>query len=230
MEGNDVGAALARSIRTTGRKCLVAGTLLLGVLAALGVIAGATPDERTFAAVADPVQSAMSILVPLIGVLLVSDVRRDRTLPLAPTWVAGVLLAAAIGAFGGLVSAVALAVVPSDVDAWHQVGAIVVGGVLVQMVAMLVGTGLGLLLRPAVVAFLATIVLPLGLWYVLGAVEDIQGWLTPYPSVRKLLAGEMTLGGWARWIAVVALWDVGPNAVGAARLNRRRAAEPAASR
>jgi hypothetical protein len=212
-----LGVALRRSVGTTGRKILVVGTLLLGVVAAVGVSA----HDQTFAGVADPVQSSMSLLVPLIGILLVADVRRDPgAVPLRSTWVAAVLVAAAIGVFGGLVSAVATAVASSSVDAWRQAGVIAVGGVLVQSVAVLVGTGLGLLLRPVVVAFLATIVLPLGLWYVLGAVESVPEWLTPYPSVRKLLAGEMTGLAWVQWLAVVALWDVGLNTVGAIRLKR----------
>ena len=146
-----------------------------------------------------------------------------------------VVMGAAVGAFGGLVSAVTIAVSASSVDAWAHAWIIAVGGVLVQSVAVLVGTGLGLLLRPAVVAFLATIVLPLGLWYVLGAVDvlrPVQAWLTPYPSVRKLLSGEVTALSWGRWLVVLALWDVGLIAVGAAWLNRRQpaAAEPVSSR
>jgi hypothetical protein len=96
-----------------------------------------------------------------------------------------------------------------------------VGGVLVQVVAQLVGTGLGLLLRPVVVAFVATIVLPLGLWYVLGAVDALQpaqAWLTPYSSVRNLLSGRMSTAAWAHWLVVVLIWAVGLNAAGAARL------------
>ena len=71
-------------------------------------------------------------------------------------------LAAVAGVFGVLVSAVALAVAAPDVahDAWRQVAIIAAGGVLVLVLAGLVGTGLGLLLRSSVVAFLATIVLP----------------------------------------------------------------------
>lgn len=92
------------------------------------------------------------------------------------------------------------------------------------MVAGLVGTGLGLLLRSTVVAFLATIVLPLGLFGLLGAVDALrpaQPWLTPLGSVRNLLSGDMTVLRWAQWLCVLLLWGVGLNALGAALLNRR---------
>src|SRR2546423_1659085 len=82
---------------------------------------------------------------------------------------------------------------------WRHAGTVAVGGVLVQVVAQLVGTGLGLLLRSPVVAFLGSIVLPLGLWLALGAVDALRPareWLTPYASVWHLLSGQM---GGVRW-------------------------------
>jgi hypothetical protein len=95
--------------------------------------------------------------------------------------------------------------------------------VLVQIVAQLVGTGLGLLLRPAVIACLATIVLPLGLWFLLGSVAVLrpaQAWLTPFATAQVLLSARMSPWGWAQWLVVALLWGAALNAVGAARLKR----------
>jgi hypothetical protein len=95
----------------------------------------------------------------------------------------------------------------------------------------LLGTGLGLLLRP-VVALLASVVLPLGLWFVLGSVEvfrPAQAWLTPYPAVQNLLSGRMSALAWAQWFVVALLWGAGLNAVGAMRMMRRRPARRSAS-
>lgn len=178
--GSDVGAAtmaaIASSAGTRPRRWLIALTLLLGLLAAVAVTAG-SPTDRTFVAVSGAVQSLMSIALPFIGVLLVGDLRRaPRAGRLRPTLLAAVLVAAAVGAFGVLVSAVAVAVAPPGpaADPWGQFATIAVGSVLVQVVAQLVGTGLGLLLRPPFVAFLASIVLPLGLWFVLGIVDVLS--------------------------------------------------------
>jgi hypothetical protein len=221
-------------VGTPPRRWLVAIIVLLGLLAAVLMAVAGRPGDRTFATLADPVQSLMSVAVPLLGVLLVQDLRRaPRPARLAPTLLAATLLAAAVGAFGVVLCAVALAVAAPGAgqDPWRHAGTIAVGSVLVQVLAQLVGTGLGLLLRSSLVAFLATIVLPLGLWFVLGGVDVLrpaQGWLTPYGTVPDLLAGRMGGPAWTRWLVVFLLWGVGLNAVGAGwRKRRRPAAGPA---
>ncbi|MFC3502041.1 hypothetical protein ACFOOK_13870 [Micromonospora krabiensis] len=224
--GEATADALRRSVATRPRRWLVATTLLLGLLAAVATTA-APPEDLTFSTLSDMVQSLMSVTVPFLGVLLAHDLSRSpRTPRPGPTLLAAVLLAAAVGLFGILVSAAALALAPSDTapDPWQHAATIAVGGVLVQIVAQLVGTGLGLLLRPTVVACLATIVLPLGLWALLGAVDALSPAqaFTPYATVRNLLSGEMNAAKWAQWLAVLLVWGVGLNALGVARLKRRR--------
>lgn len=142
---------------------------------------------------------------------------------LTPALLAATLLAAAVGAVGVLICAAALAVAPdrAAVPKWDHALYIALGSLLVQIVAQLVGTGLGLLLRPVIAACLATIVLPLGLWLVLGSVAVLrpaQAWLTPFATVHNLLSGEMSALGWGQWLVVVVVWPVALNAVGAARL------------
>ncbi|MBM0276706.1 hypothetical protein [Micromonospora tarensis] len=218
--------ALRRPLGTRARRWLLAGTLLAGLLAAVALTAAAAPADRTFAALSDLVQSLMSVVTPLFGILLVRDPRRAADqVRVLPTVLAVGVPAVVIGVVGVLVCAATLALAPADIadDAWRYAGTIAVGSVLVQIVAGLVGTGLGLLLRPAVVAFLATIVLPLGLFALLSGVESAQPWLTPYGSARNLLSGDMSLPRWVQWLSVLALWGVGLNAVGAAVLRRRGA-------
>jgi hypothetical protein len=227
--GGEILDAVRRAVGTRARRWLLGLTLLLGLLAAVGVAAAETPAERTFAALADPVQSLMSVLVPSFGIMLVRDRDRDRRrhhARLLPTLLGAVLLAAAVGAFGVLVCATTLAVVDTSGDAWHNAGIVAIGSVLVQSVAALVGTGLGMLVRVRIVAFLLSIALPLGLYGLLGAVEALnpaQAWLAPYASVRNLLSGEMSPLKWAQWLVVFLIWGVGLNAAGAARSNRTAA-------
>jgi hypothetical protein len=219
-------AAVGRGAGTRTRRLLVAVTLLLGVLAAVGIAAAGQPADRTFAGLSTAVQSLMSVTLPFIGVLLARDVvRSPGTVRVAPTLLAGTLLAIAVGAFGVLVCAAALAVAPATAVAgrWDHALRIAVCSVLVQIVAQLVGTGLGLLLRPAVIACLATIVLPLGLWFVLGSVAVLrpaQAWLTPFATAQVLFSARMSPWGWAQWLVVALLWGAALNAVGAARLKR----------
>jgi hypothetical protein len=218
--------AIRQAVRTRARRWLVAITLLMGLVAAVAT-AAARPDERTFAGLSDPAQSLMSVMVPLFGILLVRDLHQAPRPAGVLTTLLAAPLAAAIGIFGAAACAVTLAVMPagSAEDPWRDAGTVAVGSVLVQVVAFLVGTGVGLLLRSAVVAFLATIVVPLALWAALGGVEvlrPVQPWVTPYGTVRNLLSGQMTAVNWAQWFVVVLIWGVGLNAVGARLMSHRR--------
>ncbi|MEU8183309.1 hypothetical protein AB0B85_06590 [Micromonospora sp. NPDC049044] len=219
--------ALRRSLGTRTRRWLLVGTLVAGLLAAVAVVAAAAPADRTFAELSGTVQSLMSVATPLFGILLVRDLRRGSLRgPVLPAVLAVGLPAAVVGVVGVLICAATLALTPADVadQPWRFAGTVAVGSVLVQLVAGLVGTGLGLSLRSTVIAFLATIVLPLGLFALLGAVDALrsaQPWLTPFGSVRNLLSGEMSALRWVQWLCVLLIWGVGLNAVGVVVRNRR---------
>lgn len=95
-----------------------------------------------------------------------------------------------------------------------------IGSLLAQGTAQLVGTGLGLLIQRPVIASMATIVLPLGLWGLFqttDALQQVGSWTTPYPSAQHLLSGEMTPTAWAQWLVVLAIWGLGLNSLGIAQ-------------
>lgn len=220
---NAIIGALRRCVGTRGRRWLLAGTLLLGAATAALLAAAVPPQDRTFAALSDPVQSLMSVTLPLLGILLIRDLRWDAfATGLRSTLVAAVLAAAAVGVFGAVACAAALAVASPGAgrDPWAHAALIALGGVLVQVLAMLIGAGMGLLLRPVPVAFLATF-LPLMIWLGLGAVDALRPsreWLTPYATVRHLMSGEMGALQWLQWLVVVLLWGAGLVAAGRRRL------------
>lgn len=222
--GTSLLATIKRFTATGPRRWLLAGTLLLGLVAAAGVAAAADPADRTLATLSDPAQSLMSVVVPALGISAARDLRGNGKARVAPVLTAAALLAACIGLFGLLVCAAALALVSSSAqDPWRSAGIIALGGVLVQVVAVLLGTGLGLLLRRPVVAFLASIVLPLGLWFLLGSLDALrpaQAWLAPYSSVRNLLSGHMSVVTWTQWLVIFLIWAVGLNVAGIALLRR----------
>lgn len=179
----------------------------------------------------------MSIPLPFLGALLAGDLHRSGcenldALPdgegpragarIAAAVVGAALLALAVGALGGVTSA--LAVANGSTDAWRGAGTIAVGCLLVAVIAQLVGTGFGLLIRNPVLACAATVAVPLGLWLLLGVgfLEPAQAWLTPFPSAQHLLSGDMSGLAWPQWIGMALLWGVGLNAIGAAGLRGRR--------
>ncbi|MFG1609057.1 hypothetical protein [Actinoplanes sp. NPDC049265] len=202
-------------------RVLLGVTLLLGVLGAVGLAAGA-PDDATFVLVSQAVQMLMSVTLPFTGVLLARAAVR-----LPEMWLRATFLAVAVGGFGVVLAVVAVLATSGD---WDDAVLVAVGGVLVQVVAQFVGTGFGLLLpRRPVIAGLATIVLPLGLYLLLGlapALRPVREWVTPYATVLHLLSGEMTALSWVRWAVVAVVWAVGLNAWGAARRNRRNESGP----
>ena len=145
-------------------------------------------------------------------------------------------MASAVAGFGVVLSALAVGVLstgPAE-PRWAHLVPSAGGGVLVQLLAVLVGAGLGSLLRWRLLAFVASAVLPLGLWWALGTtslLRPLQGWLTPYANAGNLLSGEMTGVRWAQWVVVLLLWGVGLNVWGRRRLRRqgKGSADPGAS-
>ncbi|MDQ0370581.1 hypothetical protein [Catenuloplanes indicus] len=205
---------------TAAKRWLLGITLLTGaVIAALMAIA-LPPDERTFAFVAFGTQMFMSVVLPFHGVLLGRDLRATAGRAAAPVLGTAVLLGAATGLTGGLLAAGALAAAGGS---WAGAGTVLAGGVLVQIVANLTGTGLGVLIRPAWVACAATVVVPLGLWAVLLLVPPLGDWLTPFPVAGTLLSGDAGPADWARWTVVALIWGVALNALAVRYARTRRA-------
>jgi uncharacterized membrane protein YeaQ/YmgE (transglycosylase-associated protein family) len=131
-------------------------------------------------------------------------------------------VAVAVAVLGVLAGAVAIALARSDATEgrWQHLGVIVVGSVVVQVTAQLVGTGLGMRVRVLVIAMIGTIVLPLGLWLLLGAADPVraaQAWVTPYAGVPHLLSGQMSPTRCAHLAVVVAIWGR-PDTAGAIRV------------
>ncbi|MFI2710689.1 hypothetical protein ACH495_11240 [Micromonospora sp. NPDC018662] len=222
VQHGTVGRTLRRAVGTRARRALLVVTIGVGAVAA-ALTAGLPSDERTVATVAELVHGVISVLLPFVGVLLAHGLRQAPGARVLPTLAAAASIAVAVGLAGDALSFAALAVAGSTApDPWAHVGAIVVAGVLVQVLAQLVGTGLGLLIGRPVWACLATIVLPLGAYALLTPVAAARDWLTPYAALRAVLAESPGDAGWARWATVALLWGVALNGVGAV-LRRHRA-------
>jgi hypothetical protein len=196
-------------------------TALAGLMVAIAVTADLPRVERSFAAVSALVQSVISVGVPFLGVLMTYDLHLRRSLRSLPsTLVSALGIAVGFAVFGAVVSAVAVAAYASRSPhaSWGSAIGAMFGGVLVQVVAQLVGTGFGLLVRRAVLACLSTVVCPLGLWLVLGAfAPQARAWLTPYESARHILAGTMTPASWLAFLVMVCVWSIGLNLAGIQR-------------
>lgn len=228
---------LRTSIRSRSRRWLLIASGVVGLLGAGLVASTGSAQDHTFAVISFYTQSAISLPLPLVSVLLMTQEFGRRAssatvglgMSLGAIIVAKLLASAVIAVagagYGVLISLVATsaAAPAADQGRWDAIGLIILGSVLVQLIAQLSGAGWGLLLRSASMAIAADVVVPLGLWIVTGSVPALQGvqaWLAPFSSVRNLLSGHMDAERWAQVGVIALVWVVGLNAAGILRLHR----------
>jgi hypothetical protein len=233
-------AAVLELHRTAGacaRRWLLIASGVAGLLTA-GVVAFTGPaQDHTFAMISFYTQSAISLPLPFVSVLIMTQAFGRRGM--SATFGSSVSLGAIVGAkllasaiiavigagYGVLISLIATSAAAPAADAgrWDAIGMIILGSVLVQLIAQLSGAGWGLLLRSSALAIAADVVVPLGLWIMTGAIPALQGlqaWLAPFSSVRNLLSGHMDAGRWAQMGVVALVWVAAVNAAGILRLHR----------
>jgi ABC-2 type transport system permease protein len=232
-----VARELRKTAESRARRWLLIASGVVGLLTA-GLVALTGPArDHTFAMISFYTQSAISLPLPLVSVLIMTEVfgRRARSTlaPCASSHLATVtakLLASALIAVAGASYGVLIAVLatsaaapPADQERWDAAGMIILGSVLVQLIAQLSGAGWGLLLGSSVLAIAADVVVPLGLWIVTSAVPGLHGvqpWLAPFASVRNMLSGHMDAQRWAQVGLIVLVWEIALNAAGILRVRR----------
>jgi hypothetical protein len=209
------------ALRSRPAKIILAVTVTLGVLGAIATAFGLPANARTFAAINASCQLILSVGVAFLGVLALKALRRPTTVSCAIRAVlAALVLAAGVGLLGVVVSAIATALTPSSAPVGPGYVAVLAAAAspLVQMLAQLVGTGMGLLLpRRPVFGCLLTVLLPLGVWPLVGLVEALhpaREWLTPFGAVSGLLSGSDQVVPWLQWLTVVIIWGGGLTGVG----------------
>jgi ABC-2 type transport system permease protein len=227
---------LRQSVSTRARRWLLIAAGVVGLLTA-GLVALTGPaEDHTFSVISFYTQSAISLPLPLVSVLLMTQDFGRRVSSLTPRsglsgdaiiaakWLASMIIAVAGAAYGVLISVLATsAATPAAPEGqWNAIGMIILGSVLVQLIAQLVGAGWGLLLGSSPVAIVADVVVPLGLWLFTGAAPGLQGihWLAPFTSVQSLLSGHMNAQQWAQVGVIVLVWVVGLNTAGTLRQHR----------
>ena len=235
--GRATALELRKSVRTRARSWLLIATGIVGLLSA-GLVAFTGPaEDHTFSVISFYTQSAISLPLPLVSVLLMTqDFGRRASSPtsgsglargaiIVAKLLASVIIAVAGAAYGVLLSVLATsAATPGAGEGrWNATGMIILGSVLVQLIAQLSGAGWGLLLGSSPLAIVADVIVPLGFWIITGAVPGLQGvqeWLTPFASVRNLLSGQMGVAQWAQVGVVVLVWVVALNTAGIFRVHR----------
>jgi hypothetical protein len=224
---NAVLSQTAGAVRSRRRVALLVLTVALGASAGVAVALLGRSAERTFVAVQGSTQLSISVLLPLVGILLAVDLRRSGETQTLPTCLAAGAIAVRVSIAGLLVAVVATSVAPGTTPGrWQGAASLAAGGVVVEVVCMLFGVGLGLLITRPWVAFLASAVVPMGLYGTIGAVTPLRAardWVTPYASAQHLLSGATTPLIWAQAVVVLFLWGFALPALATSWLRRRSA-------
>lgn len=215
---------------------LVVGLTTVAAVALL-LFAGDEQD-RTLANYFAITQLPISLLLPVLGILLVTSEWSQRTamttFALVPArsrvLTAKVLAATVLGVLGVAAAAVASAlgafltpVLTSDGAAWSLSGA-QVGQVLVaQVVTVLVGVAFGMLLLSSPLAIVLYFVLPTVVTVVsntVGSLTWMRDWLDLGTTLAPMYDGTLDGQGWAQVATSLALWGVVPLVAGWVRIER----------
>jgi hypothetical protein len=211
---------LRKSAGTPARRWLLIVSGVVGLLSAGLVTFLGSAEDHTFSVISFYTQSAISLLLPFVSVLLMTqDFGRRTPTTLAfgiardaiivAKLLASMIIAVAGAAYGVLISVLGTsAAAPAAAEGrWDAIGMIILGSVLVQLIAQLSGAGWGLLLSSSAVAITADVVVPLGLWIVTGAVPSGYSAVACAFRVRAAPAvwphGRSALGSGVRHCACV---------------------------
>lgn len=235
------GVPMSRLVRVELRKTYdtLAGRWLLGAIVAITALVmvifliNADADERLWSNFVGVTATPQGILLPVLGILLVTSEWSQRTglvtFTLEPrrsrVIVAKVGAALLLGVFAVTVALVVAAIgtVASGGEwdfAWSGIGKFV----LLQLISVLQGLAFGLLILNSAAAIVAYFILPT-LFNILSSLwtkmSDIQPWVDLGFSSQKLFAQpSMSSDEWWQLLSGFAIWVAAPLAIGVWRLLR----------
>jgi ABC-2 type transport system permease protein len=170
-----------------------------------------------------------AVLLPIVGILLVSSEWSQRTALITFTLVprrmrvmgaklaAGMVLGLILIAIALVLAAVAILAIGGE---W-ELGAVVLGQtVVLVLTAMLTGIAFGALFLSSAPAIVLSFVLPIG-WTALGSIRWLNGaaqWLDTSRTTEHMLDRALTADEWAKLGTSMALWLVLPLAIGLLRI------------
>ncbi|MBS1889780.1 MAG: ABC transporter permease subunit [Actinobacteria bacterium] len=240
----DVRPGLARLTRVELRKmvdtrsgfwlllAVVGLTLLAVVITALA----AHEDQKTFSHILSNALQPAGILLPVVGILLVTSEWSQRTalvsfalVPgrarlIAAKVLAGIILALVATAVAVVVAIVGTAIASTSAPhQWSLPLGLLLQDVVYVVTAMVIGIGFGAALlasAPAIVFYFAvpTALSALGSIHALhGTIEWINIGESSAPLTERLLSGHE----WAQVLVTLAVWMAAPLAIGLWRITRR---------
>jgi ABC-2 type transport system permease protein len=214
--------------------------LQLAVVALTAIVVGAVciwghAEDQTLAQMLSVALAPASVLLPVVGILLVSSEWSQRTAPItfvlvprrarvvAAKVLASVVLSIVAFAFCLAVAAIGTAVAAPGLDGTWSLSAGLLGqSVLSLVTGVITGVAFGAALLSSAPAIVLSFVLPLG-WAAVGsihALEPAARWLDGTRSLSPLTEHLLSSTEWARAGTTLALWMVLPLAIGLWRILR----------
>jgi ABC-type transport system involved in multi-copper enzyme maturation permease subunit len=236
--------SLARLTRVELRKMydtragfwLLLSGLLLTVLTVVLVVVTGQASDHTLSNVLDNSVQALNVLLPIVGILLVTSEWSQRTALLTFTLVPqrGRVLAAKVSASIVLalvaflaalaLSAVGTALNPSGLDGtWSIDAGVLAQTALFTVISMLIGVALGAAILVSAPAIVASFVLPLAfsaVTHLIGGLDGMATWLDQGETLTALTDHSLSAHEWGHIGTTALLWLVLPLAVGTWRFRR----------
>ena len=207
---------------------LIATALLTALVAVVCCLVFPADESNLLNFLSITVQPA-SILMPIVGILLVTSEWSQRTamvtfalVPrrsrvLTAKLLAGLSLSAIALVLCLVVALVATAIAGADGSETWSLSAALLGQIAVTvLVSMLAGIGFGMLLLASAPAVVLYFVAPTA-WAALGsipALEGAAGWLDQSRTMSPMFEETLSAGEWARVGTSLALWLALPIAIG----------------
>ncbi|HEY7016855.1 MAG TPA: hypothetical protein VH297_00180 [Gaiellaceae bacterium] len=227
---------LRKMVDTRAGFWVLLGILLLTLAAIVITLFAGKPGDHTFKSMFTLAAAPSALLLPIVGILLVSSEWTQRTTVITFTLVprrervlvakamAGVVMASVafsislgLGALGSLIAS------PEVAGAWSLSPSFALQVGLYLAAAMLMGVAFGMLLLSSAPAIVLYFVLPIGL-STIGAISWFKGfvpWVDWWSSVSILTDGPLSAGEWARAGTTLAAWIGLPLLAGFARVMRQ---------
>lgn len=242
--GRDRRPGLARLAKVELRKAADtrSGFWLLLAVAGLTLVAVfitallAHEDQRTFHHILSNGLQPAGILLPVVGILLVSSEWSQRTAVVSFAMVperarllvakllAGIVLALVATAIALVLSVLGTAIASNTApDHWSLPLGLFLQDIVYVVTAMIIGVGFGAALQSSAPAIVLYFVLPVA-FAALGSIHALSGvidWINSAEALEPLTTEVMSGHQWAQGLVALALWMGVPLAIGLWRLTQR---------
>lgn len=234
--GRLVAVELRKTVDTrAGFWLQVAIPALTVLVVAVRVLVGG-PADHTFQSVLDAGMQPAAILLPVLGILLITSEWSQRTglitftlVPVRSRVFAAKLVASVLRTVPMLVISVAIVAAgvlvssPGVEGTWSDAVPLIGQSAVYLAAFTLVGVGFGAVLLAAVPAIVLLFALPMAWMAVvsLPVFSDIAPWVDNASAVGQMTLGAMSATEWAQAGTALTLWMLLPLLIGARRICRR---------